>query len=346
MSPHADPRHEVDNLALLEARDARAEAQATVGDGFVARVLEPSPPAVVDGDWFADDPVAGEAAPGARVVSPVPNGDVTWDAWVQDRPEHAAWAAARWLGAYRRLPRAPGTLPDTRLALHRVAAYVVSPARRRATGKIALRATLGGIGTPFFGADEQVRIAGDHLVHQRGTSARAEPVTTLARAAAFVLDGPPDLAWAAGLDVPPAGGLDAALRLDPAAVAFLGDWFGFAYSVLEELRAEPDSPDANRVQLWPEHFDAAFDCLPEDRRATFGASPGDAAIQEPYLYVIPADFAAAPAGDLWNAPGFDGAVLPWSRLGDAPDQRAAALTFLRRCRDTLRRAGAVATGNL
>ena len=37
--------------------------------------------------------------------------------------------------------------------------------------------------------------------------------------------------------------------------------------------------------------------------------------------------------------GFDGAVLPFSQLVDAADQRAAALTFLRRCRDTLRHTG-------
>jgi hypothetical protein len=231
------------------------------------------------------------------------------------------------------------TLPESRLALHRLAVYVVSPARRRVTGKIALRFTFGGIGTPFFGADEQVRIAGTHLVRQLGATARAEPITTLARAAAFVLDGPPDVTWAEDFDVPPAGEVDGELPLDPEAAAFLGDWYGFAYSVLEELRAEPESPDANRVQLWPEHFDAAFDCLRDGQRATFGASPGDATIEQPYLYVTPSDFAKAPASDLWNAPSFDGAVLPFSQLVDAPDQRAAALTFLRRCRDTLRHAG-------
>jgi hypothetical protein len=335
MNPRTDTRHDVDDVTLLEARDARTEAQRAAGDGFVARVLEPSPPAIVD-DWFADDPVAGESPPGTRVVSPVPNGDVTWDAWARRRPEYASWAAARWLGAYRRVPHPPVTLPDTRLALHRLAAYVVSPARRRATGKIAMRYTFGGIGTPFFGADEQIRIAGTHLVRQRGARARAEPITTLARAATFVLDGSPDVQWAEDFDVPPAGDLDLELLVDHEAAAFVGDWYGFAYSVLEELRAERESSDANRVQLWPEHFDAAFDCLPDDRRATFGASPGDATIEEPYLYVLPANFANAPASGLWNAQGFDGAVLPLSQFVDAPDQRAMALTFLRQCRDTLR----------
>jgi hypothetical protein len=334
MNPSADTRPNAD-VSFLEARDARAEAQRAVGDDFVARVLEPSPPAVVD-EWFADDPVAGESPPGTRAISPIPNGDMTWDAWVRGRPEHASWAADRWLGAYRRLPHPPVTLPETRLALHRLAAYVVSPARRLANGKIALRYTFGGIGTPFFGADEQVRIAGTHLVRQHGAIAEAQPITTLARAAAFVLEGSPDTRWAKDFDVPPAGELDAQLPVDPQAAVFLGDWYGFAYSVLEELRADPESLDANRVQLWPEHFDTAFDCLPHDRRATFGASPGDATIEQPYLYVIPTSFATAPASDLWNAQGFDGAVLPLTHLVDAPDQRAAALSFFRRCRETLR----------
>jgi hypothetical protein len=320
---------------VLAARDARAEAQQVVGDDFVARVLEPSPPAITDGEWFADDPVAAESAPGKRVVSPVPGGDVTWHAWVREHPEQASWAAARWLGAYRRLPHPPATLVETRLALHRLAVYVVSPARRRANGKLALRFTFGGIGTPFFGAGEQVRVAATNLVRQRSGTSAAEPITTLARAAAFVLDGPPDLESAEQFDVPPAGDVDAELPVDPEAAAFLGDWYGFAYSVLEELRAEPESIDTNRVQLWPEHFDAAFDCCPGDRRATFGASPGDDGPTAPYLYVTPSNFATAPANEVWNSTTFDGAVLPMSDFVDAPDQRAAALTFFRRCRDVL-----------
>src|SRR2546430_2043249 len=195
-------------VQTLAARDARAQAQQLLGDDLVARVLEPSPPAVVDGEWFADDPVAVDAPSSRPVVSPVPGADLTWDTWLSDHPEHASWAATRWLGAYRRLPRPPATLPETRLALHCLAVYAVSPARRRANGKIALRWTFGGIGTPFFGADEQVRIAGTNLIRQRAGAARAEPTGTLAGAAAFVLDGPPDIAWAEPFNVPPAGDPD------------------------------------------------------------------------------------------------------------------------------------------
>jgi hypothetical protein len=211
-------------------------------------------------------------------VSPVPGvGALTWDDWLAGRPDHAAWAAERWLGARRRLEPPPATFAETRASLHRLAVYVLSPARRRATGRIALRWTLGGFGTPFFGADEQVRVTEGRLVRQRAGAAEAEPLTTLARAAAFVLGGPPDAGAGAGHDLPPMGDPDRELSVDPAAAASLGDWYGFAVSVLEELRADPLAAQPGRVQLWPEHFDLAVDCLPGGRavRATFGASPGD-----------------------------------------------------------------------
>jgi hypothetical protein len=327
-----------DEQAVM-ARHPRLEAQQLIGDGYAARVLEPSPPAVDDGMWFADDPVA--AGTGDRpVVSPVPGGHLTWDQWLAEHPEHAGWAAERWLGAHRRLALPPDPFAETRLALHRLAVYVVSPARRRVNTKIALRWTLGGIGTPFFGADEQVRVAGTSLVHQRGEVAVVEPVTTLRRAAEFVLADTPDRAWAEAFDVPPPGDIDEELAVDPAAAAFLGDWYGFAYSVLEELRAEPASEDPSRVQLWPEHFDAAFDCISDEhhRRAGFGASPGDTAVAEPYLYVLPWHFEEVPASEVWNATSFAGAILPLSQFVDAPDQRGAALDFFRRCRRVLEKA--------
>jgi hypothetical protein len=343
------------NRAPVEAlHDPRQEAQRVVDAGHFARVLEPSPPSVVDGEWFADDPVRAEAPARSDVVSPVPGPDVasTWDEWLAQPPhaDHAPWAADRWLGAYRRLPAAPPTLVDTRLALHRLAVYVISPARRQVNTKMGLRFTHGGFGTPFFRRTipgprtmdhQQVRVAGGLLVHQvgGGSSGSGEAVaghiTTLSHAAAMILEGPPDVEWAKDFDVPPLGDPDEDLGVDPEAAAFLGDWYGFAWSVLEELRSDTASADAGRVQLWPEHFDAAFDCLPEDRRGTFGASPGDAAVPEPYLYVLPWHFDEASGWDLWNATTFRGAILPLSEFVAAPDQRAAALDFYRRHREAL-----------
>lgn len=340
MTPHDQRRPDAggakDDPAAPLARNPRREAQDLVGDGLDARVLEPSPPAVSDGQWLADDPVGdGQQANGRPVVAPVAGTGLTWDQWLAERPRHRDWAAARWLGAHRRLVAPPATYGQTRLALHRLVVYVVSPARRRANGKMALRYTFGGLGTPFFGADEQVRIAGAMLLRQRGAAAEAAPISSLSQAAALVLDGPADTAWAERFDVPPPGDLDEPLPVDPEAAALLGDWYGFAWSVLEELRAEPASVDASRVQLWPEHFDAAFECLTGERRAVFGASPGDAAVPEPYLYALPERFDAAPPDEYWNATSFRGAILPLGALLDEADQRGAALAFLCRGRALL-----------
>ncbi|HEV8165636.1 MAG TPA: hypothetical protein VGR74_14530, partial [Actinomycetota bacterium] len=237
----------IDDPAAPVVRHPRREAQEVAGDTFEARVLEPSPPSVVDGELFADDPVAGDGPAGRPVLGPVASADLTWDRWLEQRPERAPWAAARWLGAWRRLPSLPPTYAETRLALHRLVVYVASPARQRVNGKMALRWTFGGLGTPFFGDDEQVRVAGATLVRQRGPEAQAAPITTLDAAAELVLYGPPDVAWAERFDVPPAGDLDEPLAVDPEAAAFLGDWFGLAWSVLEELRAEPASTAPSRT---------------------------------------------------------------------------------------------------
>jgi len=198
----------IDDPAAPVARNPRREAQEVVGDAFDARVLEPSPPAVVDGDLFADDPVARAGPAGRPVLAPVSSADLTWDQWLGERPERAPWAAARWLAAWRRLPPLPPAYAETRLALHRLVVYVASPARQRVNGKMALRWTFGGLGTPFFGDDEQARVAGAGLVRQRGPAAEAAEITTLNEAAELVLDGPPDLAWVERFDVPAAGDLD------------------------------------------------------------------------------------------------------------------------------------------
>ncbi|MGH8874984.1 MAG: hypothetical protein ACRDVM_07020, partial [Acidimicrobiia bacterium] len=114
-------------------------------------MLEPSPPAVHEGPWFADDPVnaPGEGRP---VVSPIPNGGLTWDDLAAGDEELARWCADRWLGARRRLVQLPDGFASTREALHQLAHYVLAPARHSANTKIGLRFTRGGFGSPFFGA--------------------------------------------------------------------------------------------------------------------------------------------------------------------------------------------------
>lgn len=304
------------------ARDARAEAALIAGDGFAARVLEPSPPTISVAPFFADDPVDATAAEGRSVVPTGVEGDMSWDDWLAEDPSRAdaettAWIEQRWLGGNRRLPPVPATLVATRLALHRLAAYVIAPTRHAENGKFGLRATHGGFGTSFFGADRQVRVVGTTLIDQQGVEASSTPITSLDAAAAFLST---DISSDAGAepDSPPIGDAGAALDIDPAASEFLGAWFGMAFAALEAVRADSNSVDPARPQLWPGHFDPAIEVGDEDHRGSYGASPGDPAIDEPYLYVSiwwPDKIGIDSSDPYWNAPSFPGAVL---RLSDFP----------------------------
>ena len=277
----------------------RAEAKDMLGGDYEARVLEPSPPAVTDPP-YTDDPVEpGEVPEGRDLVSPVHNrGDLTWDEIATQDPDVAPWCAERWLGAWKRLQPLPAAFGETRDALHMVAEAVVSPARQPPS-EVSLRYTRGGFGTPFFeddGQDCQVRVADGELVRQRGRDETTERL-------------PPEV--------------------DAPATSALGDFYGFGCSVLEQLRADEVDGDPSKVVLWPQHFDIALDLGPETagKRATIGASPGDESHSEPYLYVTP--WTTEVSGELWQAQGFEGAELGYAELLAAPDQRRAALDFLR-----------------
>jgi hypothetical protein len=262
--------------------DPRSEAFDRVNREWEVRVLEPSPPAVTAAPWYADDPVArGTSLAGRRIVSPVPSGDVRWEELAAGDAALADWCAARWLGPCRRLAALPPAYAATRDALHELAERVVSPARAESNGKIGLRWTRGGFGTPFFGDDGQVRVDGPELVR-----------------------------------VSPAGETREPLDVDAASVAALSDVYGFATNVLEGLRAEvPDTAQAGRVQLWPEHFDVGLDLRHSGTGEAIvaGVSPGDEHHAEPYVYVV----------------GERLVVLAYPALLEAADQRAAALDFLR-----------------
>lgn len=311
------------------ARNARREAEERLGGRYEARVLEPSPPAISRPPWFADDPIALDDGPFARpVISPVSGGDVLWEDLARSDAGLAQWCAERWLGAWPRLDEAPASLARTREALHKVAEHVISPTRKRANGKIGLRYTMGGFGTPFFGNNVQIRVAADMLVVQVGERVQHGRLTTLADAAEFI-----------GYDLTryDLAGADEPLGVDRESARFLGEWYGFAASVLAQLRAEcPGEQQSSRVQLWPEHFDMAVELGSEQegRRAAYGLSPGDAQHEQPYVYVTP--WAGVPEdARLWNAQGFRGAELSYAKLLAAEDQRATALGFLRERRDAL-----------
>ena len=310
------------------ARDPAAEAAAVVGDGYDVRVLEPSPPAVAEGPFWADDP----ADPGPRgtdpVVAPHSGGDLSWDDLIVTRPDLAGFAADRWLGARRGLPDLPPDYPGALSDFHRLAYSVVAEARYQCNGKFGLRYVRGGFGTPFFGDDVQVRVAGDGLVVQAAGQARAAPITTLREAGEFVGVAPGTAA--AEHDSPDLGDIDRPLEARATVGDFLGAWFGLATAALEELRFSPGVVDPERVQLWPGHLDpgiAAGDAE-SGRRATYGFSPGDHSHDQPYIYV-------AAWGDVdrsdpfWNEEGFAGASLTFSELSAAQDHYGAAVGFLK-----------------
>jgi hypothetical protein len=222
----------------------------------------------------------------------------------------------------------PATFPETRLALHRLAFYVVSPARRLATGnEIALSATPGGFGTPGGEAWGQVRVDGTELVVERPDHARRAPITSL-QAAARLAGIAIDPSEAERFDVPLPGPLDAALPVDPQAAGTLAGWYALADGVLRELGPELA---ASEPRLWPEHFDLAVDAS----GGSWGFSPGDAGHDEPYVYVsLPAE-AVAGGDPFWNATHFPGALLSYSGLRESGDARAAAIAFLRSARQRI-----------
>lgn len=313
-------------------RNARAEADAVLPDGLSARVLEPSSPAVIDGDFFADDPTEIGSDDPSQLVGPTTSFATTWDQLAADDASIAEFARKRWLGAWPGLGPVPANYVASREDYHRLAYTVVAIARYEANGKFGLRYTAGGFGTPFFaspdGADRQVRMVGNVLVDQVGDDVRTHQPGSLNDAAAFL--GVEVSLVAAEGDSPAIDDQDRPLQLDTATGEFLGEWYGFATSVLEQLRSDGGADEApGRLQLWPGHFDPAIEYGNQDAgmRGTFGASPGDDGSDEPYLYVGP--WAGTTDDAYWNATSFPGALLPYAELLAADDPRARALEFYR-----------------
>ncbi len=239
----------------------------------------------------------------------------------------------------------PPDFASTRDALHRLATHVIYLARREATGRYGLTWTPGGFGTPLFGdADEQIRVTGDMLVHQRNRQLESAPVTTL-RAGAELIGRTIDPDFDHGFSgVVPLGDPDEDLGVTESAASALGDWFAFVTSVLEQLRSEWEDGGPTAAQLWPEHFDVAFDVAygePADQhRVNMGGSPGDDHDDRPYLYVGPWTDARPGDAVYWNAPF--GASLGYDEIvaaGSKSDQRDAALGFFRTGMERLRSDG-------
>ena len=221
------------------------------------------------------------------------------------------------------LPELPSSYTSTREALHALADQVLAGAYYRAAKHIGLRPAPRGFGTPVFGDDERVRVDGTAIVHERGGVERRAEITTLRAAAEFVgvpLGAPAVYEAATSLDP------DAPLAVDHEAVLVLGDWYALGGALLHDLRSAHDELPSTESQIWPEHFDLACELGDEGAgtRANYGASPGDAAIPEPYLYVGPWD-AGRRTGILAAYPF--GAALTYSEIRHASEAGAAGRQF-------------------
>ncbi len=325
-------------MSDFKATNPRQGAQELLPAGFEARVLVPSPPAINDGEYRADDPtVLDDRDPNLQVVTPTTAGDVTWDELSRQHPHLSQFASSHWLGAWPRLTALSVPYPSTVDALGQLAFFVIAPARFEVQEKLGLRYTYGGFGTPFYGNDRQIRIEGRDLVVQDDGKADGEEITTIRQAARLVGIEYSEK-WGPDWQDPPAPtDPDALLTIDPGAARACSDILGFGFSVLEQIRTEArEEEKPSRVQLWPEHFDAAVEIGVDGvgRRAALGASPGYPAHPEPFVYVSPwaKDWLDDP---YWNA-DFGGSILSYQELLAAENQRETALTFLRAGLELLR----------
>jgi len=219
----------------------------------------------------------------------------------------------------------PAEFRTTRDALHSLACYVISPARKARTGRIGLRSTGGGFGTPRFDDGSRIVVHGSRLALDPGDGI---DITTPRAAGAFLgVELTPDPG--VGTDLPPYEP-DAALAVDVDASFFLGNWYAMGQTVIDRL---PDHVGSGRVatiseaQLWPEHFDLAVVVeLVGGRHVNVGFSPGDSFVDEPYVYIGPDDMTGLD-DEYWNA-SF-GAYLAYSGIDE--DHRAeTALAFIDR----------------
>ncbi|MCU4184044.1 hypothetical protein K6U06_06705 [Acidiferrimicrobium sp. IK] len=297
-------------------------------------MLEPSGPEARDDPFLAPDPVAAGVRGARPIVSPLGTGDLTWDAFCDENPDLVPWCRARWLAALAPLPAPPAGLTESVHGLHQLAQHVLAPWRYQAHRRIGLRWTLGGFGTPFVHVDRQSRVTDGLLVRQSGDVAEGMTPSTLGEAAAWLggpLGAPPESFTPASPADP-----EEPLTVRPDAAAWVGEWFGFATRVLEEVRVGEPDYGRRRVQLWPEHFDVSVELGAGPAGGTFGASPGDADHDGPYLYVTEWEKGRLAASE-WRDPAFPGVSLPVADLLAAREQTDAAVAFFEHHRMLLER---------
>lgn len=213
-------------------------------------------------------------------------------------------------------------LRTTRASLHAVAEHVLAASQYAQKRRIGLRQATGGFATqPFVvdGAERRLAVVGTELVarddRQGEATERRVPITNL-RAAAGLTGGP--VGMPSDVYRPsPMPDPDGALALDRGAAALLADLYALVQATLTVFAAELAEEGPSEIQLWPEHFDLATTIS----GVNYGGSPGDAAHDEPYLYVGP--FEPPPRGGFWNEPF--GASRPWREIAGVD----AAVGFFR-----------------
>ncbi|MGD2101319.1 MAG: hypothetical protein PVG83_03725 [Acidimicrobiia bacterium] len=227
------------------------------------------------------------------------------------------------------LEHLPTSFASTRDALHQLAFFALSPARYAEVGRMGLRAAPGGFGTPLYNGSV-ARVEGDLLVFEKDGNVASRTITTI-RDAAHFFGVEYQVGWFPDFHDPLApADPDVSLGVDRESALALGAWFEFGFDMLDRVGSTgSEDDDASEVQLWPEHFDPALEMGDPGRvrRASYGASPGDAAHPQPYLYV-------APWGEIdrsdafWNDVSFGGASLGYAELLVADDPVERAMEFL------------------
>lgn len=191
-----------------------------------------------------------------------------------------------------------------RIELQRVGVHVLARARYAADGRFGLRVTPSGIATPSFGpSGDVVRIAGSSLMREQRLDDRTRSAViaisghSLRELAAFAdvyLDEP----FEVGRDTPQVGDPDVPIEMPDEATEVL-EWLALGAKALDSMMTGAEDPSV--IQLWPEHFDVAFDALTSHGRVNLGASPGDSGEPEPYLYVGPWGQDRPGNDSYWNA---------------------------------------------
>jgi hypothetical protein len=216
----------------------------------------------------------------------------------------------------------PEQFAETRESLHALAEHVLAAARYHAVGRIGLQVVQGGFATPSFGDDRRtIGVEATDLVVRAGGQQRRAPITTLRAAGEFagVAPGAPSNVYQPATPCD----LDAPLVVDADAARRLAGWYALGDQALRRLARELAADQPSEVTLWPEHFDVAI----RAGEVNYGASPGDAQVPEPYLYVGPTGLDLAATGDgFWNQPF--GAARTWRIIGSVED----ALDFFRQGR--------------